>query len=445
MAAPAVAALIEVLIQAGRLVLTTTARRYAVRLATRSLLRKSAKRALLRGKQMGIFKNLTQAAVKQSGVPTKIARKTVYDAAKAPRQIPGLLNGQPKSLRRFPPPMPEAMPTPPPMPSPGAPPQPAPTPSGTPSAPNEHNHEGNQKEAVKPEVTEKTNSKSLVTENPSYFPPMGNWLDRAMFHANTVDQMKNAAGRFFPSITWAGTVVCQGYKTTPTRTVVHFALALAFGLIKQARFCDTMLYCEIDHVNNTVHVKYGSSTNPLAEILTIQMFIWTGQASVGQGQAIGQAISQLAQTNTRQLTNPTQLMDAGILQTLKDKAGPLKTLVDIFVKAYRNMARKLGPQAVYDLGEESLYGGYPSALLDYGTILKDQKGVPQPFASFLGKEMLTRRDAPNPQVPGPPAFPDNSLGYSTDLRSLVAQVLYDPGVQPPQPDTNVSLPVLIAG
>ncbi len=256
------------------------------------------------------------------------------------------------------------------------------------------------------------------------------------------DQAAALAERWLPSIEWHGTVNATGFKTTPTRTVVHYALAVAFGLIKQQRVSSASLVVNIDYNTNNVSVGYVSKAYWLTEIYTLALYAVNGVA-------LPPKLSKDVHNLTQQAKDVfSRSMVSGIVKgpaagLVELGTGTVKLAGDalkVVIGAYQNLGRLLGPLAVYDMGDETLYGGRASLLLR----APDQ---PEPFKSMQtgpdGKPvpLLTRLPAPNPQPPVPPGE-DPSTGYSVDLRSLVAQALYDPGIAPPVPDTNVSLPTV---
>lgn len=267
-------------------------------------------------------------------------------------------------------------------------------------------------------------------------------LIKADIASQVLGSARNYADSWLPHIAWEGVVNATGYKTTPTRTVVHYALAVAFGLIKQQRVSACALVVNVDYETNHVTVAYISKAYWLTEMLTLGLYVKTGMALppdiVKDVNALaGKATDVLSRSLTAGfkggITNGTIELGKGGVQLAGDA-------LKLIFKAYQNLGRLLGPLGVYDMGDDTLYGGRASALLrapfqpePFKSMQTDAQGNPVP--------LLTRLPAANPQPPVAPGT-DPSSGYSLDLRSLVAQALYDPGVVPPVPDTNVSLPTV---
>lgn len=321
------------------------------------------------------------------------------------------------------------------FPSPSTLPSPRPTPPPTPTQPAQPTpppiKQVDKAVDANPIPTAATNPAALLKEP--------NWIERWGFISNSFANINQAVGSYIPRLGWTGIVKAVGFKTTPTRTVVHYALAVAFGLIKQTRISSVALNIEIDYNNNAVSVSYASETSILTEMLTIQLFGVTGD--LFPPNVAKDAIKMIAtgfelkRKFAGVVKNPSA---ANILELVGDAAEVGPQALDTVLSVYTNVARMLGPLAIYDMGDETLYGGRASFLLR-------APKQPEPFASMIQQPMLTRVPAPNPQFPAPvdattgKKLAPGVAGYSTDLRSLVAQALYDPTILPPSPDTNLSL------
>lgn len=229
---------------------------------------------------------------------------------------------------------------------------------------------------------------------------------------------------YIPSISWTGSVSARGFKTTPLRTVLHYCLAAVFGLIHQTRVGHSTFKVDLYPNENKVEVVFtnssvlllealNSSTNVLASVLEVAK---DGMANLG-----------------RVLSAPQQVVP-GVFKFIRDANDPKKALDD-FLKVIGDQMRHLGVAGIWDMAQSDIYAGQPPL-----TMLA---GKPQPYMTMFDdsfhdkKPMLTRKLAVNPQAPqvAQMHFPTHF-----DLRSLVAQALYDPGVLPPPPDTNVALP-----
>jgi hypothetical protein len=267
-------------------------------------------------------------------------------------------------------------------------------------------------------------------------------LLRSDIALNALTNIRALSDKWLPGIRWTGTVSAVGFKTTPTRTVVHYALAVAFGLVKQQRVSGVALSVDIDYETNHVVVIYTSNAYWLTELITLGIYNVNGAILPSKlAEDFNKLKKKLDDLPSRSLMKGfIKGPQAGFVELGSGAVELAGDALALVLKAYGNLGRMLGPLAIYDMGEETLFGGRPSVLL------QDRPNEPEPFKSMHVDEngylvpLLTRLPAPNPQPPVPPGE-DPSTGYSVDLRSLVAQALYDPGVAPPIPDTNVSLPV----
>lgn len=281
-----------------------------------------------------------------------------------------------------------------------------------------------------------------VQKEPLLDPKLNNLL-KADAATNLLDKARQLASEWLPTISWEGVVQATGFKTTPTRTVVHYALAVAFGLIKQQRVSDCVLMVDVDYETNHVTVVYKSKAYWLTEILTLGIYTINGAVfPPGTVKDINSLIGKSMDAFSRSLQSGFKNgTTAGAIELGKQGAILGGDALRLILRAYQNLGRLLGPLGVYDMGDETLYGGRASALLrapfqpePFNSMITDANGKPVP--------LLTRKPAPNPQPPVAIGT-DPASGYSLDLRSLVAQALHDPGVIPPVPDTNVALPVIV--
>lgn len=281
-----------------------------------------------------------------------------------------------------------------------------------------------------------TNINNRLNSQPSPEQPQRGWLDNLTRLSNVPQLFSNVsslADRWLPGLEWSSVVDVIGFPTTPTRTVVHYALAVAFGLVKQQRLSSTALTVDINYETNRVTVSYMSKAYWLTEFLTLCLYDINGailppDVAKDTQNLLNQKLDALSRSLVSGFRKgPT----AGGIELGKQGTEFVGDALTTIIKAYKNMSRLLGPAAIYDMGEETIFGGRPSILLA-------SLEQPQPFSEMQYKPLLTRTPAPNPQPPVP-VGEDPTTGYSIDLRSLVAQALYDPGILPPIPDTNVSL------
>jgi hypothetical protein len=125
------------------------------------------------------------------------------------------------------------------------------------------------------------------------------------------------------------------------------------------------------------------------------------------------------------------------IQKFVDGSRDIKAAALDWIRRVQNVNRVLGPAGIWDIGESNIYAGLTPATMAVPDI--------QPYTDMLNwtgpnnapRPLLTRDLADNPE---PPQSPPNMHTTHYDLRSLVAQALYDPGVLPPSPDTSVALP-----
>jgi hypothetical protein len=292
--------------------------------------------------------------------------------------------------------------------------------------------------------------------------------------------------KYLPRITHTVTVRAVGGKQCPLNTVVHLALATTFGCIRfePAGFASSAIKVEVSHTANAVVVQYAYSTisalqvaqtvdRRLKRIFTdpSERRLVSRAVTLPFGPAQSRAVAPSLEEGMKQVGDNTgstgsSVFDiavgigAGIGRGLGGwKAGPNVANVtpdtngrppDIpnndvrrnkvgEENAKKRRAREdqrarmnflgnaFGLDAVYDLGRTNIRASPPSTMLD----TSDPADRPEPLKGMIGKVVLTRLPAANPQ---PPA------AFGNDLRTLVAQALYDPGVRPPVPLTAYGPP-----
>lgn len=232
--------------------------------------------------------------------------------------------------------------------------------------------------------------------------------------ANAQQAIRGGADMFskwFPSLDLIGEVELQGEKTTTSKATLHQALAIAFGMVDTTKLAEIELHTEFDHVNNRVHVAFGVSNAALLFMLNSLLNSAGGAAVNAAGGGIFSMVAPVpalgaAWYGARNGANN------------KDKADNLITQVQELVK-------RLPTSKIWDTPKDDIIGGpIPMILQDFVER--------HPMNETKSQLFLTRSDAINPQPPGSDGL---------DLRSLVAQVLHDPGVRPPMPRTNAGPPV----
>lgn len=271
-------------------------------------------------------------------------------------------------------------------------------------------------------------SKSIAdafTENPS--PNRDDNNDSTARLLATASLLQNQLSSFIPSINWNASVSARGFKTTPLRTVLHYCLAVAFGMIHQTRVGHTIIKVDLFPNENKVDVSFTNSSSLLFEPLNLAFIGAAQQAEKSPPTNENSVASWLT------LGAPSFVISK-IWEFTKAAKDPKKALDDVLQNA-GNLARRLGAAGIWDMAQSDIYAGTPPVTLDIGK--------PQPYQtmydnSVVGRfPMLTRQLTLNPQAP---VVPTMDYPSHFDLRSLVAQALYDPGVLPPTPDTNVALP-----
>ena len=93
--------------------------------------------------------------------------------------------------------------------------------------------------------------------------PMPFLARAAIGFANTRAIGRQAADLFshwFPSLTIEATVKLQGQKTTPSKSVLHGALAMAFGMVDSLDISEVALDYKFDHTNNQIELGYAESS-----------------------------------------------------------------------------------------------------------------------------------------------------------------------------------------
>ncbi len=118
---------------------------------------------------------------------------------------------------------------------------------------------------------------------------------------------------------------------------------------------------------------------------------------------------------------------------------------------YKKVSTTLGQGIIWRIGRHAIKGGKAPEVLSkhpgpgdppraglVGAIgqAADIATGADTYDRLLGRTLLTREPAGNPQMPVGGADPYGGFGFGLDLRTLVAQVLHDPGVRPPTPRTS---------
>jgi hypothetical protein len=288
--------------------------------------------------------------------------------------------------------------------------------------------------------------------------------------------------KYLPRITHTVTVRAVGGKQCPLNTVVHLALATTFGCIRfePAGFASSAIKVEVSHTQNAVVVQYAYSTISALQVAqTVDRRLKrvftdpserrlvsravtlpfgpaqsravapsleegmkqvgdnlgsTGSSvfdiAVGIGKGLGgwKAGPNVANVTPDANGRPPDIPDNDVRRNKVGEENAKKRRAREDQRARMNfLGNAFGLDAVYDLGRTNIRASPPSTMLD----TSDPADRPEPLKGMIGKVVLTRLPAANPQ---PPA------AFGNDLRTLVAQALYDPGVRPPVPLTAYGPP-----
>lgn len=285
----------------------------------------------------------------------------------------------------------------------------------------------------------------------------------------------------FPGVTHKTTVRAQGAPQTHLNAVVHLALAAAFGttLFSPRVLSQSAVSVTVNHTTNTVMVEFGYRSWTTADML-LQAYenvvrsipgaaaVAGGSIKISKGDMKGgvkdvargsadigvDAILKALEAAAKIAQAPANwFAGAGTKDATPEANGSRPPLEGNQVqenKAAQEEARKreafeeaakkggffsraLGTLSVYNMGRHTIRGGAPVGLLDT-TAPGDR---PLPFREMVGQPILTRDAAANP----PPPTGTAAVG-PLDLRTLVAQVLHDPGVRPPAPRTDAGPPLV---
>jgi hypothetical protein len=235
------------------------------------------------------------------------------------------------------------------------------------------------------------------------------------------NQLNQLASSFYPGITWTGSVEARGFKDTHMKTVLHYCLAVAFGQCHQARIGNTLFKVDLFPIENRASVHFSSTSVLALDGLNI------GIDNLG-------AINNFILEKGARILAPSNL-SRGIGEFQKDLQQAGQDAAKQWWNGAMNISRRWGPAGIWDMGQSSIKCGIPPISMMLG------EEIPQPFGDIFRwswveqRPMLTKDLALNPE---PPPFLGMDFTHY-DLRSLVAQCMYDPGVMPPVPDTNLAL------
>lgn len=258
------------------------------------------------------------------------------------------------------------------------------------------------------------------------------FLTRAANAGFALQSWNDLFSRWFPSQSLLVKVSAQGSKKTTNQEVLHTALSIAFGTIETRRALSNIgLKVNLDHVNNSVEVGFAVSTAAAIDMINVAMILAAQfGASVGQiGQDVVRGVGKELERwfQDAPWVKARKAIDSvtGNTPTVPghdfDATGAGLKVVDAVKKIWDRINTDIGPGAVWAMARDEIVGGIAPGLMN---TFKEQK----PFDDMVDKVLLTRVPAANPQPP---------TATGNDLRTLVAQVLHDPSVRPPLPNTDV--------
>lgn len=288
--------------------------------------------------------------------------------------------------------------------------------------------------------------------------------------------------RYYPTLSNTVVVRAQGSPTTPGNTVVHLALAAAYGCVSSTKLSRVQLKVTINHTANAVEVTYtvgniafidaidavmrqfdGSSTikggndksaferfmRDVGDIAGTNEFAEDLGKAINKGTGGGKLVPGVGRLGGPADPNTVAAGNNNLNQRGADPAA--NAIVRKAIQIYRAASLGLGQGIVYRLGRHDIKGGRsPSVLAP--DIQKAGRGLlglankrfleetAKPFTTMAGEVLLTRDPAANPQPPDGTDTKTGQNGFGTDLRTLVAQALYDPGFRPPYPQTHQGPP-----
>lgn len=300
---------------------------------------------------------------------------------------------------------------------------------------------------------------------------------------------------WIPRITISHSVTAQGHVNASPRTTLHLALATAFGMSVSKNGDKFSIVAKVDQRSNVAEVEFTLNCSTTASITDgVLSLLPSIRAPNAPGGAGGAGIKDAGITPEQFTRESVDAAVAGV-QGKEIPAGPSPTnpIVDLenpplIVKprivgnlALRGLgglgvqdqpvrapwliakvvlpepgAREIfqqlaqaqdfslrdGPKLLFEIAKDSIFSGQPPWPVA-------RNGDVQPFTDIVKfhappaagrqavgntKPILTREPAINPQY-------EQALGV--DLKTLVAQVLHDPGVLPPSPKTNEGQPTVV--
>jgi len=286
-----------------------------------------------------------------------------------------------------------------------------------------------------------------------------NLNNRAVAALAGIQYANIALDKWIPGVTTSYQVTAQGGPQTSPKNVLHTALAIAFGLPTERRFASMNISVGIDHRSNTVTVHYAIGSLGVIDLIDAAL----------------NNISNMtpAEIGRKLIANGSPLLGfiAPVVERVAGGQQPGVVMQDLIAQMHGQMRALTGASQVWKMGAEDIKAGNIPSSLDMGgpAAFGVQAAVRQATigAPILGDMtqrgknkdnalMLTRDPARN-GVPADRANPQPDIGGDINLnranrggvdlrtgfenlRTLVTQVLADPGIRPPLPITHVGPP-----
>jgi hypothetical protein len=177
---------------------------------------------------------------------------------------------------------------------------------------------------------------------------------------------------------------------------------------------------DIDHMLNCVTVNFTTANMPVADQITAAFTRFQNMSTLGAGILVAKTA----------ILGPIPF----ILESVFGGEGGFG---DKFRRFVDQITEAMGAEEIWYLGRNEVKAGRPPYMIAnppvkeapfWGEMLLDAGGPIIDGAPPKGAVMITRDPSPNPQPP-------SGIFSGNDLRTLVAQVLHDPGLRPPAPAT----------
>ena len=268
--------------------------------------------------------------------------------------------------------------------------------------------------------------------------PKERFASRALESAWALQAWNQQLESWFPSVKHSATVVVVGGKTTPNTDVVHAALSIAFGALshRPSSIGKITIAVKNNPTTNEVAVTFIIASvaalfiaellsNILARPINIINVIGEGDSDIDD---VVRGVKIVIVENNPLVPGVGRRGQQGVPPGGNQGGAGGNPLLKEIHRINDALAGQFGGGACFHMGRDAIFGGKPPLL----TQMKNKGG--KLFDEAVYKKWLTRDPDANPL---PPA------ADGVDLRTLVAQVLHDPGVRPPAPQTDKGPPVVL--